>query len=155
MVAVSYHHGLEAGPEGPAHLVYVVLRHGGPLSLLGGLPGIKAWVGSSTGLALHKAPDPVVKGRGIWGGRGTEAGRPEVGQIFPTPIMHNLGFVAQHSVLLPVVVAVWVSSIQPGLDGVPHDRQVLLGLHSEAPGEPEGQHSFPVGADHTQHHGRC
>ncbi len=55
-------HGLQPGPEGPAHLVDVVIEHVGPLLLDGGLQGILRWVRKATGLALDEAPNAIIQG---------------------------------------------------------------------------------------------
>ena len=86
MATFSSHHGLEAGPKGMIHFVDVALGHVGPLILH---EGIRIWLRSCTGLALHEAPDPIIQRYCIlWGWR------PEVscsfftfeaGEIVPWP----------------------------------------------------------------------
>ena len=127
LATIGRHHGLEAGPEGPADLEDMVLGHGGPLPLSGGLQDIDAGMGDTKGLGLHNAPNAIIQWRCIWRGGRPQVGRPPVGQVVPGPQDHDFGLVARGFILLSVIVAIRVNFINPGLQDGPVRHIDVLG----------------------------
>ena len=59
----------------------VVLGHGGPRLLHGGLQGVGSWVRVLVGLALSIAPGAMVEGQADGRGQGPEVGQHAPGQL--------------------------------------------------------------------------
>ena len=74
---IGFNHGLETPPESPAGATDVVLGHGIPLLVDGGLHSLNIGMADGAGLGLHMHPETEIQGVGIWRVRGSHVLRPE------------------------------------------------------------------------------
>lgn len=135
--STSIQDGLEPGPELLAGLFDEGLTEVVPLLLHRGPEGVKTVVGSSTGPGLQNAPDSIIQWIKIWGCQRPKVRGPEIFEVGLAPLLDSLGCVARSSILLPHIVAVGIVGIDPGLDNLLHDLQVLLEPSPHTFGEPE------------------